>query len=107
MHVRHHSVPPALYVQCCIDRLGYICCAKGRTSRYDYELLHLEKALRFSALRHSSGEADDEVELTERNEEGEVVEPANNHSRAVSALGYGNAFTCWTTKCAFDAKNAS
>lgn len=56
-------VPRILRI-CCIDRLGYICCAKGRTSRYDYELLHLERSLRSTAKRQSSRE-EDETELTE------------------------------------------
>jgi len=76
---------------CCIDRLGYICCARGRTSRYDYELLHLEKALRYTAQRQTSREDDerDDQELNEitDNDSDSNMNSSSNHSNNVNSEG--------------------
>lgn len=74
------------HLQFCIDGLGYICCARGRTARYDYELLHLEKALRFSAAPGVSSEVRDDQEVFD--DDGAPLERQNSttDSDAVSQL---------------------
>ena len=83
-----------LFDQCCIDRLGYICCARGRTSRYDYELLHLEKALRYTAQRQTSHERDEEDDRDDR----ELTEITDNDSdttvNANNSVSYSQNVSC-------------